>query len=95
MASGGIEVSPGELDAAAGVALRASDQLAGTSGALSGGGGLSGDAIVRTANGYGDLSDDWRRAARAMADGAETLGAALRGAAEAYRGTDDGVFRSR
>lgn len=94
----GFSVTPDELESAGGVALRASDQLADTAGALSTGGDFGGDAVSRTSAGFRDLEADWRRAAGTMAKAVDSLGVGLRGAADVYRDTEAGAnaaFRPR
>lgn len=88
-----IEVSPSEIDAAANVILGASDALGALRGGL-GGAGDFGDALPNTSLGYRELATDWVKAAQQMADAVESLGAALRGAAEVYRETDNGAMRA-
>lgn len=88
-----LEVTPSDIAAAGGIVLDAADEVAGLRRGLAGGGDFGGDAVQRTAAGYRELANDWRRAAQQMADAVESLGQALRGAAEVYRETEDGAMR--
>jgi uncharacterized protein YukE len=98
-----LRVDPGAIEADGSTILRAADELTGLRGDLRGtsfggetvarGASFGGETVAAAEAGYEALADRWRAGATELADAVESLGRAVRGAAEVYRLTEDANVR--
>jgi uncharacterized protein YukE len=89
-----LAADPDAIAADGGTVLDAADQLSGLAGRLRAR-DFGGSTVEPAARGHADLVERWRTGAEELSAAVESLGQALRGAAELYRATEDANVRRR
>jgi uncharacterized protein YukE len=87
-----LRVDPDAIEADGSTILRAADELTGLRGDLRGA-SFGGETVAAAEAGYEALADRWRTGGTELAAAVESLGRAVRGAADLYRLTEDANVR--